>query len=128
MCTRASVCGCAFVHSRNPSALTECVFVSRAADLEGLLDLLLAVRVLHLTGHHGQELGEVDGTVAVGVDFVDHVLQLRLSGVLTERAHDGAWGQTSEWVSGREWSWGQVSDNIGARGMGGGGKTSKPSV
>lgn len=31
---------------------------------EGLPDLLLAVRVLHLARHHGQELGEVDRTVA----------------------------------------------------------------
>ena len=32
-------------------------------DTEGLSDLLLAVRVLHLSGHHGQELGEVNGPV-----------------------------------------------------------------
>lgn len=59
-------------------------------DLEGLLDLLLRVGVLHLAGHHGQELGEVDGAVAVGVDLVNHVLQLALGGVLAKRAHDGA--------------------------------------
>ena len=28
--------------------------------------------------------------LTVGVDFVDHVLKLRLCGVLTERPHDGA--------------------------------------
>lgn len=33
---------------------------------------------------------EVNGTVVVCIDFVDHVLQLRLGRVLAERAHDGA--------------------------------------
>jgi hypothetical protein len=32
---------------------------------------------------------EVDGAVVVRVHLVDHVLQLRLAGVLAERAHDG---------------------------------------
>lgn len=59
-------------------------------DAEGLTDLLLGVRLLHLPRHHGQELGEVDGAVSVGVNLVDHVLQLGLRGVLPERAHDGA--------------------------------------
>ena len=59
-------------------------------DLEGGLDLRLAVRVAHLAGHHRQELGKVDRAVPVHVDLVDHVLQLRLGGVLPERAHDGA--------------------------------------
>merc|ERR1719336_3566857 len=47
-------------------------------DAERLPDLLLAVCVLHLPGHHGEELGEVDRAVAVGVHLVDHVLQLGL--------------------------------------------------
>merc|ERR1719181_1347302 len=59
-------------------------------DAEGLLELLLGVRVLHLAGHQGAELREVNGAVAVGIDLVDHVLQLRLGRVLAERAHDGA--------------------------------------
>jgi hypothetical protein len=33
---------------------------------------------------------EVDGSVVVSVHLVDHVLELRLAGVLAERAHDGA--------------------------------------
>lgn len=33
---------------------------------------------------------EVDGAIVVGVHLVDHILQLRLAGVLAERAHDGA--------------------------------------
>jgi len=59
-------------------------------DLERLLDLLFAVRVAHLAGHHGEEFREIDGAVAVSVDFVDHVLQLSLGGVLTERSHDSS--------------------------------------
>lgn len=39
-------------------------------------------------GHKGQKLGEIYGSVSVGVDFVDHVLKLGLSGVLPEGAHD----------------------------------------
>jgi len=38
-------------------------------DLERLQDLLLGVGVLHLAGHHSQELREVDGAAAVGVDL-----------------------------------------------------------
>lgn len=59
-------------------------------DLEGLANLLLGVGILHLARHHGEELGEVNGAVVVGVDLVDHVLKLRLRRVLAERAHDGA--------------------------------------
>ena len=59
-------------------------------DLEGLLDLLLRVRVAHLARHHREELGEVDRPVPVRVDLVDHVLQLRLGRVLPQRTHDGA--------------------------------------
>ena len=49
--------------------------------------LLLPVCILHLPRHHGQELGEVDGAVTVGVHLVDHVLQLGLGGVLTQGPH-----------------------------------------
>merc|ERR1712100_267667 len=59
-------------------------------DLEGLAELLLGVGVLDLSGHQREELGEIDGTVAVGVDLVDHVLELGLRGVLAEGPHDGA--------------------------------------
>ena len=33
---------------------------------------------------------EVNGAVVVGIDLVDHVLKLRLAGILAERAHHGA--------------------------------------
>jgi len=76
-------------------------------DLERFSDLLLRVGVLHLAGHHGKEFchyishhpvsdemldrtGEVNCAVVVGVNLVDHVLKLRLAGVLAEGAHDGA--------------------------------------
>ena len=81
--------------------------------LEGLPDLLLGISVLHFASHHGKELcahvsqtfrltwelalrvawaptRKVDGAVVVGVDLIDHVLQLRLRGVLSKGAHDGA--------------------------------------
>ena len=53
-------------------------------DLEGFLDLLLGIGILHLAGHHGQELGEINGSVAVSIDLVDHVLEFGLGGVLSE--------------------------------------------
>ncbi len=37
-----------------------------------------------------QRTAKVDGAVVVGIDLVDHVLELRLGRVLAERAHDGA--------------------------------------
>ena len=43
-------------------------------NLERLLNLFLAVGITHLPSHHREELGEVDGAIPVGVDFVDHVL------------------------------------------------------
>merc|ERR1712057_40607 len=59
-------------------------------DLEGLLDLLLGVGVLHLLSHEVEELGEVDGAGAIGIDLIDHVVELSLGGVLAEGAHDSA--------------------------------------
>jgi hypothetical protein len=51
-------------------------------DLEGLLNLFLRVGVLHLARHHGQEFGKVNRAVAVGVDLLDHILELVLSRIL----------------------------------------------
>ena len=34
--------------------------------------------------------GEVDGPIVVGIDLVDHVLELRLGRILTKRAHHSA--------------------------------------
>lgn len=52
--------------------------------LERLLDLLLTICVPHLARHHGEKLGEVDRAVAVGVDLIDHVLELGLGRILTQ--------------------------------------------
>lgn len=90
------------------------------SNLEGLADFLLRVGVLHLPCHHGQELWlgtsvrdsrlrhrgnnrapvfkgrasertrEVNGAVVVGVDLVNHILQLGLGRVLTQGPHDRA--------------------------------------
>merc|ERR1712038_866278 len=59
-------------------------------DLEGLNQLFFCVSVLHLTGHEGEELREIDGTVAVSIDFIDHVPELSFSGVLTKGSHDSS--------------------------------------
>lgn len=55
--------------------------------LEGLLDLLLAIRIAHLACHHCEEFGEIDRAVAVRVDFVNHVLELSFRRVLPQRPH-----------------------------------------
>ena len=57
-------------------------------DLEGLFNLFLSIRVLHLPSHHGQELRKVDGTISIGINLVDHVLELSLRGVLSQGTHD----------------------------------------
>ena len=54
-------------------------------DSEGFSYFLLGVGVLHLPGHHGEELREVDGPVAIRIHLIDHVLELSFSGVLTQR-------------------------------------------
>merc|ERR1719198_2652298 len=59
-------------------------------NLECLNDLLLAVSVLHLASHHGQELGKVNGAASISVYLVDHVHELCFRGVLAEGAHNGA--------------------------------------
>ena len=45
---------------------------------------------LHLAPHHDDKLRELDGATAVSIGFVDHVLDLSLSRVLAEGAHDDA--------------------------------------
>merc|ERR1719218_220464 len=59
-------------------------------DLESLNNLFLRVSVLHLTGHHSEELREVNGAVAISINFVDHILEFGLCGVLTKGSHDSA--------------------------------------
>jgi hypothetical protein len=63
---------------------------------------------VHFPGHESHELSKVDRVVSIGVDLesalhrcktlkaaattthlVDHVLEFSLSGVLTQRSHDG---------------------------------------
>ena len=58
-------------------------------DLEGFSEFFLGIGVLDLSGHQGEELWEIDGSVSVSIDLVDHVLELGLCGVLAEGAHDG---------------------------------------
>ena len=57
-------------------------------DLEGLSDLVLTICVTDPSGHHGQELRKVDGAISIGINLVDHFLELSLRGVLTQGTHD----------------------------------------
>ena len=54
------------------------------------VQFFFAVRVLHLTRHQVEKFWEIDGTVTIRVDFVDHVLKLRFRRVLAERSHHRA--------------------------------------
>ena len=45
---------------------------------------------LHLPRHQVQELWKINGTIAVSIHLVDHVVQLCLCGVLPKRSHHGA--------------------------------------
>ncbi len=56
-------------------------------DAEGLPDVVAALILPDLLGHHGKELLELDAAVAVHVNLVDHVLQLGLCRVLAQRTH-----------------------------------------
>merc|ERR1712232_1486469 len=53
-------------------------------------ELLFGVGVLHLARHKRQKFRKIDRTITVGVDLVNHVLELGLRGVLPQRAHDCA--------------------------------------
>lgn len=50
-----------------------------------LEDLLLAVALAHLGGHHGQELLKVNGAAAVLVNVRDHLLHLLLLRLKSQR-------------------------------------------
>merc|ERR1711953_405472 len=64
--------------------------MSVSVCLSVCLFVCLSVCVLHLPGHHSQELREVNGAVAVGVHLIDHILEFGLSRVLSERSHDSS--------------------------------------
>lgn len=41
-------------------------------------------------GHERQKFREINGAVTVSIHFVDHVLKLSFSGILTQRSHDSS--------------------------------------
>merc|ERR1712054_50953 len=58
-------------------------------ELEDLLDVLTGVLLAHLAGHHLEELGELDGAVAVVVNDGDHLLELLVLDLKAEGTHGG---------------------------------------
>merc|ERR1711868_180837 len=58
-------------------------------ELEDLLDVLTGVLLAHLAGHHLEELGELDGAVAVVVNVGDHLLELLVLDLKAEGTHGG---------------------------------------
>merc|ERR1712178_489699 len=58
-------------------------------ELEHLLDVLAGVLLAHLSCHHHEELGELDGAIAVVVNVGDHLLQLLVLDLEAKGAHGG---------------------------------------
>merc|ERR1712076_133939 len=58
-------------------------------QLEHLLDVLAGVLLAHLASHHLEELGELDGAVAVVVNVGDHLLQLLVLDLEAKGTHGG---------------------------------------
>ena len=54
---------------------------------ENIHQLLLRVTLVHLPKHHRQKLGEIDLSVAVGVNLSNHCFQLRVCGFLPQTLH-----------------------------------------
>lgn len=48
---------------------TNLTVVILVKDLESFHDLFFRIGILHLTGHHGQKLGEVDRVIAVSINL-----------------------------------------------------------
>jgi len=57
-------------------------------NLERALHLSFEIHILGRSRHHLAEFFEINGTVAIRVDLVDHVFDLGFSGVLAEGFHD----------------------------------------
>lgn len=65
----------------SPCAVVSCAkFTSLKGQVQRshLYDLLLAVALSHLGGHHGKEVIKVDGARAVLVNICNHLLHLLL--------------------------------------------------
>jgi len=56
-------------------------------EAESLHDFLARVALAHLSGHHGEELFEIDGAVAILVDVSNHFLDFVLVRFKSESAH-----------------------------------------
>jgi hypothetical protein len=56
-------------------------------QLEDLLDVLTRILLAHLAGHHLEELGELNGAVAIAIDVGKHLLELLVLDLAAEGAH-----------------------------------------
>lgn len=57
-------------------------------DFEGFNEFFFWILFLHLSSHQGQEFREIDCTVTIGVDFIDHILKFSFSWILSKWSHD----------------------------------------
>merc|ERR1719424_884358 len=67
-------------------------------DFESFDQLLLSVGVLHLTGHQRQELWEIDRSISICIDFVDHVLELSLASAARVSFLGPDWASAPSWA------------------------------
>merc|ERR1712057_21973 len=58
-------------------------------ELEYLLDVLAGVLLTHLSCHHLEEFGELDGAIAIAIDVGDHLLELLVLDFKAEGTHGG---------------------------------------
>jgi HAMP domain-containing protein len=56
-------------------------------QLEDLLDVLAGILLAHLAGHHLEELGELNGAVAIAIDVGEHLPELLVLDLEAEGAH-----------------------------------------
>eukprot|EP01018_Ginkgo_biloba_P018235 Gb_37019 [translate_table: standard] len=57
-------------------------------NLEGLLQLLLRISILHLSCHQIQKLRKINCSVPISIHLINHILELCLCGVLSQRSHN----------------------------------------
>ena len=59
-------------------------------DFESFPQLFLSISVLDFPGHQSKELWEINGSISVSINFIDHVLKFCFSWILTKRSHDSS--------------------------------------
>lgn len=61
--------------------------------IKNLDELIFTIWLFNFPGlnhsHQGKKLWKINHTISISINFTDHILELALSGVLSNRSHDG---------------------------------------